>query len=366
MILLYADDPGAANYIAPLPAAFAEAGLRTRVVFDDALEKFATERGFAFEPRSARPPAELLAGVDLAVVGTSENPDCVGNALIDAARAARVPTLGAVDLPVNGHLRFRGRSGDPLRHAPDALAVPDGPTAKRFAELGFDPTAVFVCGHPHYDAVRRRRRDFSDTVPALSRRTVFPGAPDSQPVWLFLAEGIDRLDPSQSMRRSTYTLAGRGDSDFRTCIVAQELVDAARALDLEPWLILRLHPKSDPADLAPVADFFDSVSADGDPLPLVWAADLTVGLTTMLLMEAYLLGRPHLCVVPDLAERAWLPTAEAGLTPACWTRDGLRATLAKPLHAPAADLLPADCSSRVVAAAQSAIYKAGKSLEPRV
>lgn len=357
MILLYADDPGAANFIAPLPAALAAAGLPSRAVFDDKLTRFATERGFMFEPRSARPAAALLSGVDLALVGTSENPDCVGNALIDAARAARVPTLGAVDLPVNGHLRFRGRSKDPLRHAPDAMIVPDASTAKCFADLGFDRNAVFVCGHPHYDAVRRRRDEFSRTDRMACRRAAFPGAPAARPIWLFLAEGIDQLDPRQSMRRPSYTLFGHGDDDFRTCIVAQEVIDAARAYDPVPWLVLRLHPKSDPADLVRVIDAFDAVSDSGDPLPLVWAADLTVGLTTMLLMEAYLLGRPHFCVVPDPAERAWLPTAEAGLTPACWTRAALRAALAHPPDAPVRDLLPSDCSSQVVAAVQTVLSR---------
>jgi hypothetical protein len=66
---------------------------------------------------------------------------------------------------------------------------------------------------------------------------------------------------------------------------------------------------------------------------MVFACDLVCGMTTMLLYEAALLGRPTLAILPRAVEGAWLPTIASGVTPAAITRPALSRMLPALLNA---------------------------------
>lgn len=330
MILLYADDPGAVNYLAPLPQALAKRGVLSHFVVDATLQNYVRDRCMAAKIRASDAlPVAMLQGVDLLVAGSSENRECFGIRLIDAARAAAIPCVGAVDMEVNAAHRFMGEGCDPLRHFPDYLMVPDPSCAKAYEALGVRPDRIVVCGHPHYDVVRAHRQAFEREDTAALRSRFFPEAPSKSPVWLFVAEGVDLLNPVVSFRSADYTLHGRGGSRFRACIVLEEVVDVAKSLCPRPWIVLRLHPKNSIKDFASVLPDVSQISQGGDPLPLVWAADLIVGMTSMLLLEACLLGKSHVSVLPRASETAWLVTLANGVTPVAVDREGVRSLLHK-------------------------------------
>lgn len=329
MILLHADDPGGANFIAPLSERLLKEGIASRFQIAPGLTEYAADRGMKCLTHDRMSgTGRTLAGVKLLLVGSSEDPDCVAHELVDAARAAGIPSLGVVDMKVNADRRFRGRGNDPLGHAPDWLAVTDAAAALAYSSLGYPRDRLLVVGHPHYDQVRAQSRKFEAQDRAHLHKSAYPSAPQGRPVWLFLAEGVDQLNPSVSFRGPDYTLHGRGKNDFRSVIVLEELLDAAAALSPVPWIVLRLHPKNRAEDFIDLVPELGMVSQGGDPLPLVWAADFVFGMTTMLLLETYLLGRPHLSILPRCSERAWLPTIEDGLTGSVCSRDELKRILA--------------------------------------
>jgi hypothetical protein len=324
MILLYADDPGGCNYLAPLAEALLAEGVLFRFQVASEVAKYAADRRINCLVRIENSRTDdLLANVKLLVVGTSENPDCFAHELVATARISNIPSLGVVDMKINADRRFKGRSIDPLKYIPDWLALSDDSAAAAYRALGFPSNRILVWGHPHYDEVRARRRQFEAQDPVVLRQHAFPTAPPNRPIWLFLAEGIDQLNPSVSFRDSSYTMFGRGDSDFRSVIVLEEIIDAAARLTPQPWIVLRLHPKNHERDFISLAPELGMISQEGDPLPLVWSADLTFGMTTILLIETYLLGRPHLAVLPRSSERAWLYTLEHSLTKAVFSREEL-------------------------------------------
>lgn len=345
-ILLYADDPGAANYLAPLPQALRTLEISSRFVVSPTLVGYCRDRGIAAETRQASDsPAALLDGVKAAVLGTSEDANCWGHQLTAQAKALGIATVGVVDMGVNAYNRFRGGSQDPLLHAPDWLTVPDAFCEAEFVRLGYPRERLLPYGHPHYDEVRARQKANAGRTASEWRAQCFPEAPAGRPIWIFLAEGVDQLDPAQSFRQASYTLHGRGDSDFRGAIALQELIDAANELPQRPWIVLRPHPKSDMADFACCEDGIDARRIGGDPLPLLLGADLVVGMSTMLLLEAYLLRRPTLSILPREAEREWLITLKAGLTPVVSTRQALRSWLRRQ---PPASTISAATEARVL------------------
>ncbi len=328
LILLYADDPGGGNYLAPLADALLAEGMSCQFQVAPELAKYAADRRMKCVVREENSKADdMLANVKLLIVGTSENPDCFAHDLVEAARAANIPSVGVVDMKVNADRRFKGSGDNPLKHVPDWLVVGDDSAADAYISLGFPSNRLLVYGHPHYDAVRARRKQFQGQDFLLLRQTAFPMAPVNRPIWLFLAEGIDQLNSSASFRDSDYTMFGRGGSDFRSVIVLEEVLDAAAQLNPRPWVVLRLHPKNREEDFTSLAPELGMISREGDPLPLVWAADLVLGMTTMLLVETYLLGRPHLSILPRISERTWLYTLEQELTKTVCSREELLAIL---------------------------------------
>jgi hypothetical protein len=129
---------------------------------------------------------------------------------------------------------------------------------------------------------------------------------------------------------TAYGFTGRGGQTARTKIILEELLDALGECPIRPYVVFRVHPTEQAGDYAAYTDEIDEFSSkdDGvDPRELVYASDLTVGMTSMLLLSAALLGRPTLAVLAHPSERDLLPSVRAGVTPAVLTRQALRAIL---------------------------------------
>ena len=271
------------------------------------------------------------------IVGTSENLDSPAFALTGAAIAAGIPTAALIDAAANAAHRFRGRGEQPLRHAPEWLLVPDQWTAGEFVRLGHRQDRVVEVGHPHYDFLRAERVRLERIGREALRQRVLPRAGDRFAL-VFVSEISSGLDPAQFQRSPQYTLSGRSASTGRTDIVVEELLDACA--QLEPrgserlWRVLRRHPKESPQALAGLLPEFDQVSVGGAPLELLFAADLVVGMSSMALAEAHLLGVPALSIVPRALERDWLPMVRAGVIDCATGRDEVLSLLEKHLAAP--------------------------------
>ena len=142
---------------------------------------------------------------------------------------------------------------------------------------------------------------------------------------------LSEKDILEYLKSNEYTLHGRGRSRRRTEIVVEEVLDAvcevASTKALAPYLILRRHPKETEQDLRELAQEFDYISTKGDPIELVHAADLVVGMSSILLNEAHLSGIATLAVVPRKEEIKWLPSVRAGEIPCVTTASALRETL---------------------------------------
>jgi hypothetical protein len=339
-ILIYVEDPGAANYVAGLPAALSAAGMEARLLAEPAAAAIAAQVGAACEAPGGRLPREWLEAVRprLVVVGTSENLDTPAFAFTAAARAMGIPTVGAVDAASNSAYRFRGRSANALEHAPDRLMVPDAWTKQSYAKLGYPADRIAVCGHPHFDTVRAFRAGFDEKGRSALRERLYPAAGNA-PVVVFVAEISGGLNEGQYRKSADYTLDGWGASTGRTEIVIEEFLEAAVSLRPRPFLALRLHPKNRMEEFEQYRPRFDLVSQGGSALEMVFAADLVVGMTTMLLLEAALLGRPTASILPREAEKIFLRTIQEGITPCATRREEIRPVLEGALRADPAAIL---------------------------
>jgi len=370
-ILILVEDPGAANFVAGMIAPLRHSTDDVRLMACGHARDVLRAQGVEFVPwPDGAEAASVLASAQpvLVVVGTSENPRGPGLELIDAARTVALPAVAVVDAPGNAAYRFRGESEDPLRHAPDVVLVPDAGTAGEYQALGLTPRRIRVVGHPQFDRIRAMREEWDREGQRAVRRRVLPPEAVDRDVVVFVSEISGGLNPEQYRRSADYTLRGRGDRTGRTEIVLEEFLDAMADMPSRPYLVLRLHPKNRREEFQQYLDEFDLVSSGGSPLELVYAADLVAGMTTNLLLEAVLLLRPTLSILPRAVERAWLTSIEAGLTPAVTTRAELREFLdrrrKRPLAvdpAPVNTAMPPGACDRAVAALLS---MAGRSSTP--
>lgn len=346
--LVYIEDPGAVGYLRELPQALEARGATVMTLAGGrAIELL---HGAVAYPGGDAGAVLRTMQPSVLVVGTAEDPASPGLDLIDVARSLRIPSIGAVDGPMNPDNRFRGRSAQPLAHAPDLILVPDEATRQRFVQLGRQSSSVIACGHPLYDAVGRER-DRLDALGRSALRTSIFGDAAGRLAFVFASEISSGPDPDQYRRSAEYTLQGRGTSDGRTEIVIEEFLEAVADLRPRPYLILRLHPKNVATDLAAYVRAFDLVSEGPGVHELLFCADAVVGMTSSVLAEAAILGTPTLAIVPRPVETQWLPTIAAGVTPCATTRAEVRAEIARlPSRSAAARVAwtpPSDALDRV-------------------
>ena len=325
-IVIFAEDSGAANAARAINAILASDCYVVENWITGAAERSFFHAGLDF----CSPPKDGLSGLsseelpDLIIVGTSENPNSEGLKIIDQAEKLGIFTLGVVDQAMNVESRFKGNDDDPLRYFPTKVLVPDKYTRDGFLKLGVGVEKLVVTGYTTSLLVNAWLSEASeglDPTSAVSGRLEV----------IFVAEGYDRVNPINSMKNEKFTLHGESGSSFRSVIVMEELRRAVRSCDANIKLSLRLHPNSRYKDFEPAIRHFDLIAQEKHPYESILTADLVVGMTSMLLFEAHLLGLPTLSILPLGREREWMPNTATGVTPVVSTREELSEFLGREL-----------------------------------
>ena len=316
-VVIYVEDPGAANYLYQLPSVLTQKGIDCCIIADGTAEKFLNERSIDCIPFTSMDSACRILKEHhpaLIIVGTSINPDSSGLALIRFANTMNIKTIGAVDTFVSAENRFRGRSDNALAYAPDSLFVPDERTRQAFQKLGYPHSEIKVCGHPQYDNMRCIARDYQTIDANDLKHRLLPNIHENQKVILFAS--VPKLAAEQNLTDpfSDYTLHGSGKRYSQPEIVIEAFLDAIGTLSPKPYLILRLHPRQAVEDVNGLDRHFNVISSGGKVLDLIHVSDMVAGLPTMLLVEAALLGKPTLAIVTKPPNEILLPTIGSGHT----------------------------------------------------
>lgn len=310
-ILFFVEDPGAANFVAPLIPALQKEMFNVKTLADGIARDYLSKYEIAFESNDAKETADQILDQykpKLLVVGTAENPDTFGLKLVEKARSQRIKSVGVIDARMNTEHRFRGRTDNALSYAPDYILVPDEWTKDSFIKLGYPKDNISVSGNPHYDYVFEEANRMRNEGRSKIRDKIFPDANSNKLIITFVSEGSQRTIPRSYMQtyNNNYNFKGRGSSIGRTEIAIEEILDAIRPSRQTFYLVLRLHPKDDPSDFLIYMNEFDYFSQKENPLETVYASDLVIGMTSMLLLEAAQMSVPVLSIIPKSAEENWL------------------------------------------------------------
>ena len=362
-LLIFVEDPGAANFIVPLLKPLEKIGCSLFLYTDGAATKYLNSMNINTLSIDLN-ISDLLCSIkpQLLMVGTSENPDTVGLKMIVAARDLKIPSIGVVDGPANAEYRFKGRGNSPLQYVTDWLFVPDKWTCESYISLGFPLEKIKICGHPYYDSIIERSAAYKSKSKIELRKKYFPNVSKDKSIVIFLTEKSDGLNPESLKRSSKYTLTGRGKSDLRTEIIMEEFIDTLKTIDQDLFLVVRLHPKENTSDYENYINVFDAVSHGEDPMPLLFSADLIVGMSSSLLVEATILGLNTLSILPHEGEKDLISTVRTGHTPYATNRETLKILLSdllkkdKKTNFNVSNLYPDDSIKKVTNAISSLCY----------
>ena len=315
-ILLFADDPGSVNYLGQIAKHLHSIQLQYLFLTSriDVLEEYSTLRLALVDKQNLD---RYLNGITIAIIGSSENRECLGLGIIKKCRAGHIPVVSVVDSHVNAKYRFKGLSDNPLTYKPDLLFVPDELSRVIFTKIGFEPEKIFTVG---YCPLSMGMNLFTSIGHLTHDQFIMPKI-------VFLSEPSDGFNSNDYRRSDDYLLHGTTGSLLRTNIVLEELIYALIKSNYyenkELGLHLRLHPKDCVDNYRYLREFFSEITQGGSPTEVICSSNLVVGLTTHLLNQACWSGKCCLSIVPRREEKEWLVTTQTNQTPCLSRREDI-------------------------------------------
>tara|TARA_R110002072_G_scaffold243304_7_gene402285 strand:+ start:1394 stop:2464 length:1071 start_codon:yes stop_codon:yes gene_type:complete len=285
-----AGDIGGARAILPIARLAVGQGLTVRALRHGPLAAETAADWAWFEACEARHPTFWDPARDVLFYATSVT-DMAAPLIARDAQAAGVPIVHVLDNWSTYARRLELPDG--TRVIPDAYCVMDALAAQRAIEDGVPADILHVTGHPGLAQLADE---------AAQSRAAQPGAPVQI---LFVSEPVAR--DSMAVRPRGYDEA-QVSALFAQALSAQAL-SGQRAV--VPHVHICPHPREDRAEVAQrwqaLADAHGLQTSIVPPQAVrerLHGAHLVVGMTSILLYEAWLLGKPVLSLQPNLLDDA--------------------------------------------------------------
>jgi hypothetical protein len=299
-VVVVARQAGSANALRPVVEALSARGRAVKVLaLGPAYEALKDGEVYATRVESFRDAESVLDAVpDPGFMLTGTSLAVADDALFWCwARRRSVPTLAFVDHWVNYWQRFTTDAcgGAKYDAVPDKIAVIDRVARDAMIASGCPEHLLLVTGNPAFDCLRSLRG-----VPRDETRARL--APSSALV-LFVSEPHSVNYPTGSPRALGFT---EGEVLSLT-LAALEEIGSARG---EKFTVaIKLHPTEAPEAVGEVLGrvlSYTHVSAaviDEQRYEVVAASDVVVGMTSLLLYEAALMGRSVVSIQPNRLQR---------------------------------------------------------------
>lgn len=321
-IIALAGDAGGARAIAPVIAALRSRGNEIECrAYGPAISIW---RAIGLQ---TEPATHTIGDAERMLLGTSLNADQHELALVAAAARARVRSVSVIDSWVHYRERFIGPDGG-LR-LPDAIAVIDSAARDEAIASGLPAERLVVTGQPAFDALAALRPAVQATREWVRRSLAVGG----DPIVLYASQPLHQLYAEATL--------GFDDRDVLPAVI-HALASVLRTRGRRATLVVKLHPREMGLryDLPASSDPLLALALASDdrigPHDLAAASDLVVGMNTILLVEACILGIPALSFQPGLRIVDPLPTNRHGWTAAVRDKAGLAPTLDAELFDPVA------------------------------
>ncbi len=309
-ILVFSRDPGGANAVAPLLEPLRARGHQLIVFGKDAAlpiyRKFQIDSADITQVTSCdtrRAVESFAAGIqpDLILTGTSSE-DFTERWLWVAAEKMGIRSFAVLDQWTNYRLRLIPDPGvPPMPDGSDSLLLPsflfvmDELAKDEVAALGIDRSRLLSTGQPFFDEIRKsgERVSVEESQSLHSRLS----SKNHGKLLVFASQPIAELHRQNEIAEDYWGYTEK--SIFRRVFSALDQV--TQKVNQAVTFVVRLHPKDGPdayRDLLPgdsklITPVFDR---ETDSTLLLKAADLTIGMFSMILLEAAILQCPFISV----------------------------------------------------------------------
>jgi hypothetical protein len=340
-ILIFSRDPGGTNAIMPLIDPLRAAGNEVDVYGKDMalsiygkLNMDCSDICDAIPLGTQEETSEFVrrAGPDLIVTGTSSE-DFTERHLWKAAETAGIPSFAVLDQWTNYRLRLMPEADDPTNgfrtsklFVPSFLFIMDEFAKEEMCALGIDPKKLVVSGQPFFGYIRNTGDRFTANEIETLRREIT--GTQGGLVFVFASQPLTSIHQKNGMAEDHWGYTEK------TVLknVAECLSKLADELAVKVTLVLRLHPK-DEANVYQdsLATYLNSIKVvtdrENDSSLLLKAADLVIGMFSMLLLEAAILERPFISVQIGLKRDNPLIFDRMGLVRSILTEEELEKSL---------------------------------------
>ena len=336
-ILLCARDPGGANTVVPLVEKLKQRGYLPLLFGKDAALK--QYRAYGLEGRDLAQEVPIMGeieytdflrktGPDFMITGTGSD-DFTEKYLWKAAEILKIPCFAILDHWFNYGIRFSPYKL--IEHAlykndrrfpflPTQIIVMDDSVRDAMIQEGFSADRIRVAGQPHFDTIREQACRFSANDRFQYRQTL--GINETDFLVSFISENITEVEKGDDLKQYYWGYTERS--------IFLEVIESLRLLtqttERRVHIVVKPHPNETYdaySDLiaTKVPDAITvSIDSTVHPIQLCKAADLVCGMSSMVLIEAVVLGLPVLSVQIGLTRENPFVLSQRGIIPSVLDR----------------------------------------------
>lgn len=310
-VLFFSCEPGGAEVLIPVIRLLQEHAFDVCVLsYGLAADRFRRSDIAFFEMDPGRSALSLLDHVcpDYVITSATSLPwkDMTEKHLWRAARRIGIGTMAFIDQWQNYSERFSGpTSGEKLKRLPDHINCIDEIGRREMIAEGFPEKSLIAFGHPYLSEVvaRYSAMAFQEAVFALG---IPPGDFSPEEALLFVSEPL--LENYGN---------GRGYNQYGVLDFFLQNVLRSRP---GARVIVKLHPKDDPENFSELLDRFAGlrlhiVGKELSSLQCLALSERIFGMTSIVLIEAYLIGKAVVSLQPGLRISDPLVLSRYGLIP---------------------------------------------------
>lgn len=292
-VLFFSCEPGGAEVIIPVAKLLANTGDFEVTVtgYGYAMERF-ERQGLPYTLIEKIEKDDLLFlqrfAPDLVITSATSIPskDMSEKHLWHLARKAGIKSIAMLDQWQNYSIRFSGVTvQEQLAYMPDAINCIDEIGKREMVAEGFDSNILYPLGQPYLDQLKLIADKLS---PATIRSTLNLGPHEE--VILFVSEAIQEHYSRE-----------RGYTQYEALQIFLKGIAPIKGRSI----LIKLHPKDDITKFRQIQAAFPQhkllfISNELTPLECIVISNRVFGMSSIMLIEAYIIGKPVVSIQPNL------------------------------------------------------------------
>lgn len=318
-ILFAAENLGGFNAIAPVIKKLSKQNVDFKVILASESCEAAKRDDIDFldgTDRSQKNLENILDsfGPDIAVLGTSHGLS-LEKKVISWTKRRGIISVAMLDFWCDYRMRFSTPGTDDLAYLPDYICVIDENMEKQMISSGFDKSRLRITGNPFFDTLKGLKSEQDDGY------------------ILFIAPYFSELGNKANK--------SAGSPIFDGAKIFTDYVNILEKIKDTSPILIRMHPHCKKKDgLVAVisrSKLKISIAETGENiLDLVGRAKLIIGIHSMVLFQAAMMGKKVLSYQPGISEKEDpLPSNQLGISRVAYSYDQLEKQIIEALNQPA-------------------------------